>query len=129
MIEWPSLSICKTPFYKNELKYQEFMSKIQNNSFETEEQFEALRNETFFTHPKDFVLALGYGNNYTSAIENVTRIPIKEPYIKVVLSDYIYSAFCAIVSFKELSVFLPKIEKYGDFSFYFILYLNVSTQN
>ena len=38
MVEWPSLSICKTPFYRDELKYQEFMSKIQNNSFETEEE-------------------------------------------------------------------------------------------
>ena len=103
------------------------MSKIQNNDFDTEEEFEALRNETFFTHPKDFILALGYGNDYAAAIENVTRIPIEEPYINVVLSDYIYSAFCAIVSFKELSVFLPEKEKYGDFSFYFMLYLNVST--
>ena len=102
------------------------MSKIQNNDFVTEEQFEASLNETFFTNPKDYILALTFANDYLSAIANVTRIPIKPPYVKVVLSDYIYSAFCAIVSFKELSEFLPKTEKYGDFSFYFISYLNVS---
>ena len=103
------------------------MSKIQNNDFNTEEQFEASLNETFFTQPKDFILGLAYANDYPTAIANVTRIPIKPPYVKVVLSDYIYTAFCAIVSFKELSDFLPDKGKYGDFSYYFILYLNVST--
>ena len=103
------------------------MSKIQKNDFDTEEQFEASLNETFFTHPKDYILALTIANDFSTAVANVRRMPIKPPYVKVVLSDYIYSGFCAIVSFKELSVFLPEKEKYGDFSFYFILYLNVST--
>ena len=101
------------------------MSKIQNNDFDTEEQFEASLNETFFTDPKDYILGLTFANDYLSAIANVTRIPIKPPYVKVVLSDYIYSGFCAIVSFKKMSEFFLEKEKYGDFTFYFISYLKI----
>ena len=47
-IQWPSLVACKVPLYKNEEKYEEFLMKVQNNTFKDEQEFNDLTNSSFY---------------------------------------------------------------------------------
>ena len=126
----PALSICKTPIQKDESKYQDFLKNIQSDIYTNEEDFNAQVDEIFFNQPKDFILAMNIAPSYEEVIKNFTRIPISPPYVRMVFSDYIYNGFCAVVSYSALNNFL--IEKGEvkrtdmDFSFYHVVYLNVS---
>ena len=87
-------------------------------------------DEIFYNQPKDFILAMNIAPSYEEVIKNFTRIPIGPPYVRMVFSDYIYNGFCAVVSYRALNDFLIEKGEVNptdmDFSFYHVIYLNVS---
>ena len=56
-------------------------------------------------------------------------MPIETPYVRMVMADYIYSGFCAVIDYKAVTDYLVRkgdIEPgTGDYTFYHILYLKV----
>ena len=124
------MAICKNPIHKNESKYQEFLKKSQNGSFKNEEDFNAQVDDIFFNQPKDFILAMNMATTYEEVVKDVTRIPIGPPYVKIVLSDYIFNGYCAVVSYDSLYKYLIEQGEANadehDFTFYHIIYFNVS---
>ena len=103
---------------------------IQRGIYTNEEDFNAQVDEIFFNQPKDFILAMNIAPSYEEVIKNFTRIPISPPYVRMVFSDYIYNGFCAVVSYNALNNFLIEKGEVNrtdmDFSFYHVVYLNVS---
>ena len=124
------MAICKNPIHKNESKYQDFLKNIQNGSFINEGDFNAQVDDIFFNQPEDFILAMNIATTYEEVVKDVTRIPIGPPYVKIVLSDYIFNGYCAVVSYDSLNKFLIKQGEANanenDFTFYHIIYFNVS---
>ena len=124
------MAICKNPIHKNESKYQDFLKKSQNGSFKNEEDFNAQVDDIFFNQPKDFILAMNMATTYEEVVKDVTRIPIGPPYVKIVLSDYIFNGYCAVVSYDSLYKYLIEQGEANadehDFTFYHIIYFNVS---
>ena len=56
-------------------------------------------------------------------------MPIESPYVRMVMADYIYSGFCAVIDYKAATDYLVRkgdIEPgTGDYTFYHIFYLKV----
>ena len=127
-IEFPGLSICKVPMFKNKEKYQEFVSKSKTNTFIDEKEYNQMLNETFPNKIEEFVLKLGIGKDIFGAIENLNKIPVTAPYAKGIFVDFLYVGYCAIVSFEALKKYMvveEKIDGNQDFDFYVILSINV----
>ena len=66
-------------------------------------------------------------------VNEMGRMPVAEPYIKIVLVDFEYNGFCAMLSFKAMNKFLiDQDEPYtseNDFSYNLFIVLNVSFFN
>ena len=94
------------------------------------EDLNAMEKETFYTDPKDFILALNMAEYYPDMIKNLTRIPVEPPYVKTVLNDYVYNGYVAVVSLEAIRDFLITEKQVNpddkDFTFELILFLNVS---
>ena len=129
-IEWPALIVCKMPRDKNEAKYLEFIGKGITESFENMEEFEKLKNETFYSDVKDIIYAVTIADSYLKGIYRINEIPIEPPYVTSMLVDFYYLGYCAKISFEHLRPFLVKkgeIKKEDiDPSFVATLFLKVS---
>ena len=69
-IQWPSLVACKVPLFKNEEKYEEFLMKVQNNTFKDEQEFNDLTNSSFYKEPKEFFVGISIGESYVDAYDS-----------------------------------------------------------
>ena len=129
----PSLSVCKYPIYKNAAKYDEFLKRNYLNNFKSESEFNAYVDEVFYTKPEDFFLGFNMASTYQDVVKNVSRIPVSDPYVQIVLIDYIYTGFCAIISYEAIMKYLIEHDeiKHGqqDFSFFNVIILNVSNSS
>ena len=126
----PSFSVCKYPFYKNPAKYQEFLQRNLRNDFDNETEFNALVDEVFYNKPEDFFHGFNIAPTYDGLLDNSVQIPVADPYVRIVLLDYLYNGFCAIVSYEALNKFVVDKGEVDaneqDFSFYNVFFLNVS---
>ena len=63
-------------------------------------------------------------------VNEMGRMPVAEPYIKIVLVDFVYNGFCAMLSFKAMNQFLidqgEANASENDFSYSLFIVLNVS---
>ena len=67
-LEWPALTICRSPFDKNTQKYKDFMSKGYSSNFSSESEYQNLLDEAFFAKSDDIVYAIGFGLDYNAAM-------------------------------------------------------------
>ena len=67
-LEWPALSICRSPFDKNTQKYFEFMNKGFSSNFSSEAEYQRLLDEAFFSKSDDIVYSIGFGLDYNAAL-------------------------------------------------------------
>ena len=67
-LEWPALSICRSPFDKNTQKYFEFMNKGFSSNFSSEAEYQNLLDEAFFSKSEDIVYSIGFGLDYNAAV-------------------------------------------------------------
>ena len=96
------------PRDKNEAKYLEFIGKGITESFENMEEFEKLKNETFYSDVKDIIYAVTIADSYLKGIYRINEIPIEPPYVTSMLVDFYYLGYCAKISFEHLRPFLVK---------------------
>lgn len=68
-IEWPSLVICKLPRDKNEDKYNKFMEKARTETFDSQDSFEEMKQETFYTKPEEIVYGVSIAKSYLETIK------------------------------------------------------------
>ena len=72
-------------------------------------------------------------STYQDVVKNVSRIPVSDPYVQIVLIDYIYNGFCALISYEAIMKYLIEHDeiKNGqqDFSFFNVIILNVSNSS
>ena len=117
--------------YKNAVRYNEFMAKIAINNFQNETEFNAIVDEVFYTKPEDFFLGFNMATTYNEVGQNISRMPIADPYVKMVLVDYLYNGFCAVISYEAMTNLMIEQNEVEsdqkDFSFYTSIFLNVST--
>ena len=63
-------------------------------------------------------------------MNNTVRIPVADPYVRIVLVDYLYNGFCAMISYEALNQFMVEQGEVSaneqDFSFSNVFFLNVS---
>ena len=67
-LEWPALSICRSPFDKNTQKYFEFINKGFSSNFSSEAEYQSLLDEAFFAKSEDIVYSIGFGLDYNNAV-------------------------------------------------------------
>ena len=108
--------------YKNAAKYNEFMAKIAINNFQNETEFNDIVDEVFYTKPEDFFLGFNMAPTYNEVGQNISRMPIADPYVKMVLVDYLYNGFCAVISYEAMTNLMIEQNEVEsdqkDFSFY-----------
>ena len=118
------------PRDKNEAKYLEFIGKGITESFENMEEFEKLKNETFYSDVKDIIYAVTIANSYLKGVSRAKEIPIEPPYVTSILVDFYYMGYCAKISFEHLRAYLVQkgeIQQEDiDASFVSIIFLKVS---
>ena len=118
------------PRDKNETKYGEFIGKGFTESFESIQEFEKMKNDTFYSDVKDIIHAVTIANSYLKGVNRANEIPIEPPYVTSILVDFYYMGYCAKISFEHLRAYLVekgKIKKENiDASFVSILFLKVS---
>ena len=106
------------------------MEKNALNNFESESEFNAYVDEVFYTKPEDFFLGFNMASTYEDVVKNVSRIPVSDPYVQIVLIDYIYNGFCALLSYEAMMNDFKEHKEIkdenADFSFYNAIFLNVS---
>ena len=106
------------------------MDKVQSNEFENEQEYDSYAREALYSSPKDFFLALNMAKGYQAAVQNLSRIPIEPPYVRVVLNDYMYNGYIGVISLEAIRQFLIKEGEIQtdmiDFDFDLIVALNVS---
>ena len=73
-IEWPALVICKLPRDKNEEKYENFMEKAKKESFDSQNTFQEMINEIFYTNPKELIHGVSIAKSYLEAIKRYVLI-------------------------------------------------------
>ena len=127
----PDISFAMIPMYKNYTKYQEFIKKAHNQEFKTEEDYNSNVNEVFYNAGKDFISAVNMAETFEKNLKNISRIPIEPPYIRVVLNEFHYEGFRAVVSLEAMKKFLVQEKALNeddkDFSFDLLMVLNVSS--
>ena len=101
-IEWPALMVCKLPRYKNEEKYQEFVTKGFLEDFTSKEEFDKLEREAFDFDIKNTVHAITIAKTYLKGLKRINEIKLEEPFIKPVFVGYAYYGHCASISFQSL---------------------------
>ena len=120
------------PRDKNEAKYLEFIGKGIMESFENMEEYEKLKNDTFYSNVKDIIYAVTIANSYLKGIYRINEIPIEPPYVTSMLVDFYYLGYCAKISFEHLRAFLVQKGEIKqediDASFVSIIFLKVSFQ-
>ena len=118
------------PRDKNETKYEEFIGKGFAESFESIQEFEKMKNDTFYSDVKDIIHAVTIANSYLKGVNRANEIPIEPPYVTSILVDFYYMGYCAKISFEHLRAYLVEkgeIKKEDiDASFVSILFLKVS---
>ena len=118
------------PRDKNETKYGEFIGKGFAESFESIQEFEKMKNDTFYSDVKDIIHAVTIANSYLKGVNRANEIPIEPPYVTSILVDFYYMGYCAKISFEHLRVYLVEkgeMKKEDiDASFVSILFLKVS---
>ena len=67
-LEWPALTICRSPFDKNTQKYKDFMSNGYSSNFSSKSEYQNLLDEAFFAKSNDIVYSIGFGLNYNAAL-------------------------------------------------------------
>ena len=67
-LEWPALTICRSPFDKNTQKYKDFMSKGYSSNFSSESEYQNLLDEAFFAKSDDIVYSIGFGLDHNTAM-------------------------------------------------------------
>ena len=129
-IEWPALIVCKMPRDKNETKYGEFIGKGFTESFESIQEFEKMKNDTFYSDVKDIIYAVTIANSYLKGVSRAKDIPIEPPYVTSILVDFYYMGYCAKISFEHLRAYLVQKGEIKqediDASFVSIMFLKVS---
>ena len=129
---WPAISVVSMPVYANVTKYQDFMT-LAETKYHSIEDLNAMENETFYTDPKDFILALNMDEYYPDMIKNLTRIPVEPPFVRTVLNDYVYNGYVAVVSLEAIKKYLITEKEVSpndkDFTFELMIFLNVSTES
>ena len=107
------------------------MAKIAINDFQNETEFNAIVDEVFYTKAEDFFLGFNMAPTYNEVGQNISRMPIADPYVKMVLVDYLYNGFCAVISYEAMTNLMIEQNEVEsdqkDFSFYTSIFLNVST--
>ena len=97
------------------------------------EDLNAMENETFYTNPRDFILALNMAEYYPNMIKNLTRIPVQPPFVRTVLNDYVYNGYVAVVSLEAIKNYLIAEKEVNpndkDFTFELMIFLNVGDLN
>ena len=102
-LEWPDLTFCSSPFYKNKAKYANFWTKLRKMEFD-ENLIETV-NETFFTQKNDVIAEVLMGTAYEEMLENPSGVKFVET--KVI--DYSRTGFCSVLSLQKMK--LDLIEK------------------
>ena len=97
-LEWPALTICKHPFYKDREKHNKFLKKARNQSFENKSEYKTLLEESFFTKPSDFVYRIGYSDRF----EDISNSPPDPTYVRSRFVDVIYFGYCVSISFEAI---------------------------
>ena len=101
-IKWPSLAICKSPTQKSVEVWNEFISKLINESFSNEAEFYKMLQATYYTLPEELVVAMSISKNFVSSVTAKGKVPLQEPYIKNVLGDFTASGYCSLISLESL---------------------------
>ena len=94
--------VCKLPRYKNEEKYQEFVTKGFLEDFTSKEEFDKLEREAFDFDIKNTVHAITIAKTYLKGLKRINEIKLEEPFIKPVFVGYAYYGHCASISFQSL---------------------------
>ena len=106
------------------------MTKIALNAFQSETEFNVIVDKVFYTKPEDFFLGFNMAATSVEVGQNMSRMPIADPYVKIVLIDYLYNGFCALISYEAMTNLLIEQNEVRsdqkDFSFYTYIFLNVS---
>ena len=100
-IEWPALAVCKSPFDRNKEKYLNFLNKSKKLSFANETEYQRLLDEAFFTKEDDFIVAIGFGLDLDSALDNSTKTLPKPPYVTTTFLDVQYFGYCSNIHFEQ----------------------------
>ena len=118
------------PRDKNETKYGEFIGKGFTESFESIQEFEKMKNDTFYSDVKDIIHAVTIANSYLKGVNRANEIPIEPPYVTSILVDFYYMGYCAKISFEHLRAYLIQKgeikQEDVDASFISIMFLKVS---
>ena len=118
------------PRDKNKTNYQEFIGKGIKESFKSEQEFDKLKDETFYSDVKDIIYAVTIANSYLKGVNRAKEIPIEPPYVTSVLVDFYYMGYCAKISFEHLRDYLVQKGEMEqddiDASFVSIIFLKVS---
>ena len=118
------------PRDKDKTKYGEFIGKGLTESFESLQEFEKLKNDTFYSEVKDIVYAVTIANSYLKGVKRVKEIPIEPPYVTPILVDFYYMGYCAKISFEYLRAYLIQKDEMKkediDASFVSIIFLKVN---
>ena len=118
------------PRDKNETKYGEFIGKGFAESFESIQEFEKMKNDTFYSDVKDIIHAVTIANSYLKGVNRANEIPIEPPYVTSILVDFYYMGYCAKISFEHLRAYLIQKgeikQEDVDASFISIMFLKVS---
>ena len=118
------------PRDKNKTKYGEFIGKGFTESFESIQEFEKMKNDTFYSDVKDIIYAVTIANSYLKGVSRAKEIPIEPPYVTSILVDFYYMGYCAKISFEHLRAYLVQKGEIKqediDASFVSIIFLKVS---
>ena len=121
------MSICRSPIYKSDTEYENVMSKFMSSDTISETDFNESIHKTYFTNPKDFVLAMSISKTYPAAIssDKIERIPIESPYITTTLMDYNFNGYCASISFTGNRNFTNFRKKYQYVHIFMKLFFSI----
>ena len=112
-IHWPGLAICRSPIFKDKTAFENLNAKFNSdtNQFTSEKDFNDSIKEVYLTDPEEIVVAVSIGKTMMDAVakDRPAKIPIKEPYVNTILSDYTYNGYCATISVSKLVDYLVEI--------------------
>ena len=85
-LEWPDIGICVSPFYKDRKIYWDFINKNMAGNFKDEEEYKNLKHEVYYDQIDDIIKGAYFSNS--SVLEQLVKLNITEPLVKVVQMDY-----------------------------------------